>query len=403
MKYAVVPLLFLSVNPHAGATGERDLRLRADSLARVIVILDTHIDVPDVLREKWEDISKRLPDGEFDYPRAKEGGLKAAFMSVFIDAAEEKNGTANASAEALIDMVGSFSRSWPEKFAPAVTGADVLRIAGEGRIALCMGMENGAPLEGKIANVSHFYDRGIRYITLAHAKDNHLSDSSYDSTRTWHGLSPFGKRVVAEMNRVGMMVDVSHISDDAFYQVMEVSRAPAIASHSSCRFFTPGFERNMSDDMIRLLAKNGGVIQISFGSSFLAGWYRPKELAARNIIEEHLATLRLTRQDSAGKAYERAYLREHPLGYADVTDVVAHIRHVADLVGVDHVGLGSDFDGAGDEMPTGLKDVSAYPNLIYHLLRAGFNEEEITRICGGNLLRVWAQVERVAEEIRSGK
>jgi membrane dipeptidase len=403
MKHAVVSLLFIPIIVHAQSASDGDLRRRADSLARDMMIIDTHIDVPDILRDRWEDISKRLPDGEFDYPRAKEGGLKAVFMSVFIDAAEETKGTANASAESLIDMVGSFSRDWPDKFAPAASAADLLRIAREGRIALCMGMENGAPLEGKIGNVSHFYDRGIRYITLAHGKNNHISDSSYDTTRTWHGLSPFGKRVVAEMNRVGIMVDVSHISDDAFYQVMEISRAPVIASHSSCRFFTPGFERNMSDDMIRILARNGGVIQISFGSSFLIAEYRPKELAARRIIEGHLAALHLTRQDSAGKAYERLYLREHPLGYADVTDVVAHIRHVADLVGVDHVGLGSDFDGAGDEMPTGLKDVSAYPNLIYHLFRAGFTEEEIRRICGGNLLRVWTEVEHAAEKIRSGK
>jgi membrane dipeptidase len=157
----------------------------------------------------------------------------------------------------------------------------------------------------------------------------------------------------------------------------------------------------MSDEMIRLLAKNGGVIQISFGSSFLTDTYRLKELAARRIIEEHLAPLHLTREDSAGKAYETLYLREHPLGYADVTDVVAHITHVVRLVGIDHVGLGSDFDGVGDELPTGLKDVSQYPNLIYQLLREGYTDEEIRRICGGNLLRVWAEVERVAAEMRS--
>jgi membrane dipeptidase len=207
--------------------------------------------------------------------------------------------------------------------------------------------------------------------------------------------------VVAEMNRVGIMVDVSHISDDAFFQVMEISKAPAIASHSSCRSFTPGFERNMSDEMIALLAKNGGVIQINFGSSFLTDTYRRKELAARKVIEAHLATLNLTRADSAGKTYEKLYLRDHPLGYADVTDVVAHISHVVTLVGIDHVGFGSDFDGVGDELPTGLKDVSQYPNLIYHLLKAGYTEDDVRKISGGNLLRVWTQVENKARQTQA--
>jgi membrane dipeptidase len=403
MKFLAGFALFVSVVAHSQPAGDGELRSRAEALAREMIIVDTHIDVPDMLRERWEDISQRLPDGEFDYPRAKEGGLKAPFMSIFIDAAEEKKGTAYNSAEELIDMVGKFTRDWPDKFGLAGSVSDVLRIAGEGKIALCMGMENGAPIQGKIENVAHFYSRGIRYITLAHGKDNHIGDSSYDTTRTWHGLSPFGKRVVAEMNRVGIMVDVSHVSDEAFFQVMEISKAPAIASHSSCRFFTPGFERNMSDEMIRLLAKNGGVIQISFGSSFLTDAYRQKELAARKLIEAHLATLSLTRADSAGKVYEQNYLRDHPLGYADITDVVSHITHVVNLVGVDHVGFGSDFDGVGDELPTGLKDVSQYPNLIYHLLKAGYTDEEVRKISGGNLLRVWREVENTARQLQSLK
>jgi len=403
MKYLIASALFASGLAHAQGSGEEDLTLRANALARELIIVDTHIDVPDMLRGHWEDISKRLPDGEFDYPRAKEGGLKASFMSIFIDASEEKKGTAFASAEELIDMVDKFARDWPDKFGMAASVPDVLRIAAEGKIALCLGMENGAPLQGKLENVSHFYKRGIRYITLAHAKDNHISDSSYDTSRTWHGLSPFGKKVVVEMNRVGIIVDVSHISDEAFYQVMEVSKAPVIASHSSCRFYTPGFERNMSDEMIRKMAQKGGVIQINFGSSFLTDEYRQKMLAARALIESHLDSLNLTRADSAGKAYEKSYLRDHPLGYADVADVVDHINHVVSLVGVNHVGLGSDFDGVGDELPTGLKDVSQYPNLILHLLQAGYSDDDVRRICGGNLLRVWTQVENTAFRLRAGR
>jgi membrane dipeptidase len=202
------------------------------------------------------------------------------------------------------------------------------------------------------------------------------------------------------MNRLGIMVDVSHISDDAFYEVMKISRAPAIASHSSCRYFTPGFERNMSDDMIKLLAKNGGVIQIAFGSSFLTQEYRNRETALRSAIRMYLRENHLTLQDSAGRAYASQYTRDHPLGYADVKDVVAHIDHVVKLVGIDHVGLGSDFDGAGDEQPIGLKDVSQYPNLICELLKAGYSETDIKKICGENLMRVWSQVEATAKRIR---
>ena len=387
------------------ARGEADdaLGARAQELARQAIMVDTHIDVPDMLRGRWEDISVRLPDGEFDYPRARAGGLKAVFMSIFIDASEETHGTAFRSANGMIDTVLSFPRLWPDKFAAASSPADVVRIAGEGKIALCMGMENGAPLEGKLANVVYFYRRGIRYITLAHAKDNHIADSSYDTTRTWHGLSPFGRRVVAEMNRVGIMVDVSHISDDAFYQVMDIAQAPAIASHSACRFFTPGFERNMSDDMIRLLAARGGVIQINFGSSFLRDDYRQREGAERRAVEALLAPMHLTRADSAGREFEQSYLRSHPLGYADIADVVAHIDHAVKIAGIEHVGLGSDFDGLGDELPVGLKDVSQYPNLIAELLKRGYSEADVRLICGGNLLRVWRAVEAKAAELQGGK
>ena len=386
-----------------GGPADQGLEARAHALARQVVIVDTHMDVPDMLRGGWKDVSVRLSDGDFDYPRAREGGLKAVFMSIFVDASEEKTGTAFASANGMIDTVLLLPRLWPDKFGAASSPADVLRIAGEGKIALCMGMENGAPIAGKLGNIAYFYSRGIRYITLAHARDNHIADSSYDTTRTWHGLSPFGRNVVAEMNRVGIMVDVSHISDDAFYQVMDISRAPAIASHSSCRFFSPGFERNMSDDMIRLLAAKGGVIQINFGSSFLRDDYRQRELAARAQVEALLAPMHLTRSDSAGRAFEQAYLRDHPLGYADIADVVAHIDHVVHIAGVRHVGLGSDFDGLGDELPTGLKDVSMYPNLIAELLKRGYSEADIRLICGENLLRVWRDVERVAAEMQAGR
>jgi membrane dipeptidase len=197
------------------------------------------------------------------------------------------------------------------------------------------------------------------------------------------------------MNRLGMMVDVSHLSDDAFRDVLEVSTAPVIASHSSCRHFTPGFERNMSDDMIRALAENGGVIGINFGSAFLVDAIRQGEMGMWMYFAENGV-----RPDSdEGKEYSRRYRERTGLGYADVSDVVAHIDRAVQLGGADHVGLGSDFDGVGDSLPTGLKDVSFYPNLVYELLNRGYSEEDIGKILSGNVLRVWSEVERKARDL----
>lgn len=376
------------------------LHAKAEKLSREFIIVDTHIDVPENMRDHWQDISQRIHEGDFDYPRAHEGGLNAPFMSIYIPAEEEKAGTAKKTADMLIDMVEKFVKDWPDKFALATSPADVVREFKEGKMSLCMGMENGAPIESE-EDVEHYYKRGIRYVTLTHALDNHISDSSYDTTHTWHGLSPFGKKLVLDLNKAGIVVDVSHISDDAFYQVIAISKAPVIASHSSCRYFTPGFERNMSDDMIRLLAEKGGVIQIAFGSDFLSRRYREQESTARREVGEYFKAHNLSYRDSAGRAYIREYTKAHPVAHADVADVVAHIDHVVKLVGVNHVGIGSDFDGVGDSLPVGLEDVSKYPNLIYGLLKAGYSDEDIRKICGGNLLRVWSEVDEVAQNLQT--
>jgi len=266
---------------------------------------------------------------------------------------------------------------------------------------LPMGMENGSPVEGDLENLTHFFNRGIRYITLTHARDNHISDSSYDTTRTWNGLSPFGEEVVAEMNRMGIMVDISHVTDSAFYDVMEITKAPAIASHSSCRAFTPGFERNMSDDMIKRLGENGGIIQINYGSEFLDSVSNKIGAKNRAHIAQWLKENNLREQDEEAREYIKHYSRQHPV-YTDVSVVVDHIDHVKKLAGIDHVAFGSDFDGVGDSLPEGLKDVSFYPNLIYHMLKRGYTEEEIEKVCYKNQFRVWQEVDRVAEEQSAG-
>lgn len=389
----------LSQQPSADAS----LRARAQNLAQQFIIVDTHIDIPYRLKMHWEDISQRTPDGDFDYVRAKQGGLNAPFMSIYIPSEYEARGGSKALADTLIDMVEKFATEWPKKFAIARSVADVTAQFNQGKISLCMGMENGSPIEHNLDNVKHFYDRGIRYITLAHGQRNHISDSSYDSTRVWKGLSFFGRQVVREMNRVGIMVDVSHLSDDAFYEVVNISKAPVIASHSSCRSFTPGFERNMSDDMIKLLAQNGGVIMIAFGSSFISSEYQHREDEGRKEIMAYLRSKNLTFGDPEAREYIRQYRKDHPITYADVSEVVDHIDHVVKLAGVDHVGFGSDFEGVGDSLPTGLKDVSHYPNIIYELLKRGYSDKDIQKICSGNLLRVWSRVQDIATELQSTK
>ena len=371
-------------------------RERSQLLAQETLIVDTHIDVPDRLSARMEDISTRTEHGDFDYVRAKEGGLNVAFMSIYVSASHQDTGDAKEVADRLIDLVEKFAVDWPDKFAIATSVADVKQQAAQGKISLAMGMENGAPIE-TLEDLHHYYDRGIRYLTRAHSRANQLSDSSFDANRPWNGLSPLGREVVTEMNRLGMMVDVSHISDEAFLDVTEVSTAPVIASHSSCRHFTPGFERNMSDELIRALAENGGVIAINFGSSFLVDAIRQGEAGMWIYYMENGV-----RPDSdEGKEYSRRYREKTGLGYADVSDVVAHIDRVAQLAGANHVGLGSDFDGVGDSLPTGLKDVSYYPNLIYELLNAGYSEEDIGKVLSGNVLRVWSEVERKATEIQA--
>jgi len=376
---------------------DAELKEKANKLAHEFIIVDTHVDVPYRLREKMADISQKTADGDFDYVRAKAGGLSAPFMSIYVPAEYEEKGGAKALADQLIDMVEKFATDWPDKFAVAKSVDEVKSQFAKGLISLPMGMENGSPIEGKLENLRHFYDRGIRYITLAHSKSNHIGDSSYDTNRRWNGLSPFGKEVVAEMNRVGMMIDVSHISDSTFYQVLRLSQAPVIASHSSCRHFTPGWERNMSDEMIKLLAKNGGVIHINFGSSFVNDSVR----LAEDKMWKYVQSNKINSNNDAGKAALKKFRLEHHIGYADISDVIAHLDHVVKLVGVDHVGFGSDFDGVGDTLPTGLKSVADYPNLIYELLKKGYSDEDIQKICSGNLLRVWSEVEKVALNMQS--
>lgn len=384
---------------------DEELKKLADSLAHKFIITDGHVDLPYRLITKGFRFEKEFlgipissKEGDFDYERAKKGGLDAPFMSIYIPSTFQKEaGASKKYADTLINMVQNIVKAIPDKFALVSTPADIEANFQKGIISLPMGMENGSPIEKDLKNLEYFYNRGIRYITLTHALDNLICDSSYDTTRTWNGLSPFGVEVVKEMNRVGIMVDISHVSDSTFYQVMRISKAPCIASHSSCRSFTPKFIRNMSDAMIQELAKNGGVIHINFGSDFLDEAINVQNKKLQNKLDSILASKGLKATDSTAKAIVEQFAKDNPSLFTTVEKVADHIDHVVKLTSIDHVGLGSDYDGVGDTLPTGLKDVTGYPNLIFVLLKRGYSEEDIAKICYKNTFRVWNKVIEVSK------
>ena len=343
---------------------ERDeIKDLAQDLAHEILIIDTHLDTPIQLymqqdkNGSYEDITK-ASSLHFDYDRAVSGGLNVPFFVIFTPPSAEEKGTAFEMAEELIKILEDIMEKNPTKFRLVKSPEEITN--DKDVMQVVYGMENGAPIESKLSNIKLFSDMGVNYITFAHSKSNHISDSSYDENKNWGGLSPFGREVVAEMNKQGVMIDISHVSDAAFYEVLRLTKTPVIASHSSLRHFVPGFERNVSDDMLRELAKNGGVIHICFGSEFIA---------------------------------EK---KKYPKLVVTVKDVADHIDRVKNLVGVDHVRIGSDYDGWRN-FPVGLEDTSTYPNLIEELLKRNYTKEEFKQIFGGNLLRVWREVKKFSE------
>ena len=392
LSFALMAIILSGCATSSGQSVE----YRAQVLAERALIIDTHIDVPYRLQRGLVDVGAATATGEFDFPRAKVGGLNAPFMSIYIPASVDAEGNAFSFAMASMRVVNNIIEAHPDKFALATCSDDLLKQQAQNLISFPMGMENGGPIEGKTRNLEIFFERGIRYITLAHSKSNHISDSSYDPERQWQGLSEFGKALIPEMNRLGVMVDVSHISDDAFWQVLEVSKVPVIASHSSMRHYTPGFERNMSDEMVKAMAAKGGVIQINFGSSFVhqaaRDWSTARTSAATTFAEENNAKP----GDDALVAFLAQYREQNLYPYATTDQVLDHIDRAVEIAGIDAVGIGSDYDGVGDSLPEGLKDVATYPNLIAGLIERGYSDEDIEKIMGLNTLRVWRANEAYA-------
>ncbi len=372
----------------------------AVKLAQDAVIVDTHIDSPTGLMKEWRDLGEAQAR-EFDFPKARAGGLDVAFMSIYTSPGQDDDGTAETVANRMIDAVEKTARDNPDKFALLRSPRDVEALRRLGLVLLPMGMENGAPIGGDLGKLAFFFDRGVRYITLAHSANNRIADSSYAQDKKWNGLSPFGREVVAEMNRLGMMIDVSHLSDAAVAQAVELSRTPVVATHSALRHFTPGFERNLSDELAKAIAAKGGVIQIPFGNAFV------DPASAAQTQAYFVAYNDYQRRRAAGQTmqtvaeFDAEWDKAHPPLPVKMDAVLDQIDYGVTLVGIDHIGIGSDFDGVGGALPEGLKTVADFPNLIAGLQARGYSEPDIRKIVGGNLLRVWRRVESVAASTRT--
>lgn len=382
------------------ANSEEKLVRQADKIHASILTVDTHCDTPMEFSEPGFDLGVRSLDGCVDFPKMVEGGLHAEFFAVFTGQGPRNDSTFNIVHQKALDIFNAIHRNLEKNSSMAeiaTTPDDAYRLKKEGKIAAFIGVENGYPIGKDISRVKQYYDLGARYITLAHTKNNDICDSSTDPSGAENdGLSQFGMQVVKEMNRLGMMVDISHISDKSFFDVLKVTYAPVIASHSSCRALCAS-PRNLSDDMLLALKENGGVIQICILGNYLKTPEPNPELdlKLKDLKEKYGDYNALP--DSTKKLIRKEYkniqkIYEKP---ATVKDVVDHIDHIVQVIGVDYVGIGTDFDGGGGV--DGCRTASDMKNITIELLRRGYSKADITKIWGGNVMRVLQKVEDLAK------
>ena len=381
-------------------TSDEKISRKADRIHDDILSVDTHCDTPMRLLRGGFNPGIRNDKGCIDFPRMKEGRLDAEFFAIFIGQGPrtpEAYEKAHAMTLATFDSIRASVDRYPELAGIALNEADARNLKAEGRVAIFMGIENGYPVGTDLAKIQQYYDLGARYITLCHSSNNDICDSSTDKGGPEHnGLSSFGEEAVREMNRLGMMVDVSHISDESFYNVLAVTKAPVFASHSSCRALCES-PRNLNDDMLQALKKNGGVIQICILSDYLRQpepnpEYDAKMKELRDKWREMGSELTDKQQEE--RWAEFSALREKYLKLATVSDAVNHIQHVVDVIGIDYVGIGSDFDGGGGI--EGCTDVSMMKNITIELIRRGYSRDDIAKIWGGNFMRVMNEVQALA-------
>jgi membrane dipeptidase len=367
---------------------------------RLALLIDTHNDVPSRTVDGF-DLGSHTGTGHTDIARLKEGGVGAQFFAVYVAASYV---TGNRSANRTLQMIDTVRHDivgrYPNDFVLATTAKQIEEAHSRGKIAALMGIEGGHAIEDNIRLLRDYYDLGVRYMTLTHSNTNDWADSSGDlndpNIKHHNGLTVFGKDIIGEMNRLGMMVDISHVADKTFWDALETSKAPIFASHSSCRALT-NHARNMTDDMIVALAKKGGVVQVNFYCGFISQKFRDNDAADTKALDARMA------KETAGKNLsepDRQILsekmrKEMGLSRATLADVVDHIDHIRRIAGIDAIGLGGDFDGVSCT-PIGLEDVSKYPNLTRALLEKGYSAEDIRKIYGGNFLRVMRAVEAAA-------
>jgi membrane dipeptidase len=392
--------LFLAVLLVRSSSAD-DIAERAHKLHFSSIVLDTHDDTTQRFFSRNFDLGKRNPDGHVDIPRMREGGMNAIFFSIWIDG-RIMGPPAVEKALDQIDAVHQNVLKYSKDMVLCLTAEDVRRAHAHGKIAALIGVEGGHMIGNDIRVLRMFGDLGVRYMTLSHFYNDEWADSSTDKP-VHNGLTEFGKDIVREMNRQGIMVDISHVSDKTFYDALEVSKAPLIASHSSCRALC-NHVRDMSDEMIKALAAKGGVIQINYEKSFIDQAYKDAsdKLSGGVVAEfDQLKKVCGDDQECFGRKMaeqEKQATAEGKLPHVSWERIVEHIDHAAKLVGPDHVGLGSDFDGAS--MPDGMEDCSKLPKITEALLRKGYSEDDIRMILGGNTLRVMEQTERVSRELQ---
>ncbi|HEY6293043.1 MAG TPA: dipeptidase [Terriglobia bacterium] len=394
-------LAFPAGSQAAGRTPAESAKVADAALAHAIII-DTHADTPQMMLDENYDLADPASPFMISIPKARTGHLGAEFMSIWVDVGWPKDDLIHRALD-LIDVVDSQVSRHSDTLEPAATADDVVRIHQQGRIAILMGVEGGHIIEGDPRMLDIYYRLGVRYMTLTHTKNDAIGDSSGDQPH-WKGLSEFGRQVIARMNRLGMMVDISHVSDDTFYAAVAASKAPVIASHSSCRALCNA-PRNMTDDMLRAVAKNGGVVDINFYDGFLDQTFADAYKKVEPAIE---ADLKAAREERAREGKRLSYLEESQISekhYAGLpipsySRIADHIDHAVQVAGVDHVGLGSDFDGVSGLVPSGMEDCSKLPDLVRELARRGHSEEDLVKILGGNVLRVMRQVEQVSHTLQ---
>jgi len=357
------------------------------------IILDSHIDWPDKYLSFPEDISKRITKGDFDLVRAKKGGLNAALSVAYIGS-DLNVDEARIIVDSVIKLVNSYTVIYPDKFAQAKNPEDIEKNFSNNLFSLPLCLENGTPIGDDLNYLKYLKDQGIAYITLNHNKTNQISDSNFDINRNWNGLSPFGIEVIKEMNHLGIMIDISHSTDSTVIQSLKYSKAPIIASHSSCRYYTPGLERNLSDTLIKLIANKNGLIMVNYCSMFLDSVC----MKNCNYLLNWFKSNKINMDSDEGIAFARNYAETHQIN-SNAQRVVDHIEHIIKIAGIDYVGLGSDYDGMGPSQPTDLPDVSCYPTIVFELLKRGYSENDIKKILSENFLRVWDKVTKVADSL----